>query len=75
MTIDEVISRSKLLSKAIKLGIIHHSGNGSYRIPSLAIYLTEYSGDVWSHEKSCWVPITSVKQVEAAFIHTLKTRE
>ncbi len=74
MTIEEVMSRSKLLSKAVKLGVIQEDKHG-YVVVSCDLYFIDFDryDRTWCYKKDDWVAITSVKQVESVFIRTLKT--
>lgn len=76
MTGDEVISLSKLLSKALKLGVIRDDDIG-YTVTSHDLYFIDYGKKdrTWCYKKDDWVAITSVEQVEAVFRRTLRDGE
>ena len=71
MTADEVISRSKLLKKALILGVIYKAKYG-YTVECLELGLTYGTGKTWCYKKDNWVAITSVEQVEAVFKRTVR---
>lgn len=75
MTADEVISQSKLLSKALVVGSLVRYPGGIYRVMPNRVYLTEYDGKTWCYKKENWVAITSVEQVEAVFKRTVRDGE